>query len=425
MFASATRYAIGSVVLLASAAGVSTGLGVAPVSAIGATVAQASPMNRPTVAEALAATPELSTLKAAVEAAGLVDALEGAPAVTIFAPTNAAFDALGAEAVAGLLKPEKRARLTAVLTYHAVPAALEAGDLLGRRSVDTLNGLRARVSLRDGQLAINESSVIVTNVPIRNGVVHVIDRVLVPTKRTLVQTLDGAGHFDLLLSAAAKVGLDDFLGEPGPYTILAPTDEAFEKLPAGTLESLLAPSSREQLLAILKLHVVPGRIYADRAAAAASAPSLAGEDLRFSLEGGRLTVNGARIVRPDLEAANGVVHAIDRVLLPNASPSAGAPASSATPPMMAVAAIDRGVPLFNAGDHGACAAIYRATLEELAQDMRLSPALRDQLRRAMAKADHASKKSEQAWILRGGLDAVLEEMPAPAMPPARTTADRR
>jgi uncharacterized surface protein with fasciclin (FAS1) repeats len=255
------------------------------------------------------------TLATALKAAGLIEALKGPGPFTVFAPTDEAFAALPKGTVEGLLEPGSAARLKAVLTYHVVPGRLVAKDVLGREWLTTLQGQRADVRLLDGHPSIDQARIVTTDIACANGVIHVIDRVILPAADGVLETAQAAG-FKTLLAAIDAAGLREALGGDGPFTVFAPTDAAFAALPKGTLESLLQPANKAKLQAILKLHVVSGGVYSDQAAAAGKAPSLLGEQLTFTASDQGLTVNGAAIGKADVEARNGVIHVIDRVLLP-------------------------------------------------------------------------------------------------------------
>ncbi len=123
-----------------------------------------------------------TTLVAAVKAAGLVETLKGAGPFTVFAPTNAAFNALPAGTVDGLLKPESKEKLTSILTYHVVAGAVKAADLKDGQKVKTLQGEELTVSIKDGKVMINGANVTAADLEGSNGVVHVIDAVLMPKK---------------------------------------------------------------------------------------------------------------------------------------------------------------------------------------------------------------------------------------------------
>ncbi|MEC7502075.1 MAG: fasciclin domain-containing protein [Planctomycetota bacterium] len=120
------------------------------------------------------------TLVAAVEAAGLADALSGDDQITVFAPTNDAFSKLPAEAVADLLKPENKDQLVKVLTYHVVPGRVKAADVVKLSSAKTLEGSDVDISVDGGKVKINDAEVIKADIPCKNGVIHVIDAVLLP-----------------------------------------------------------------------------------------------------------------------------------------------------------------------------------------------------------------------------------------------------
>ena len=149
-----------------------------------------------------------------------------------------------------------------------------------------------------------------------NGVIHVIDTVVLPESATIVEIAQRAGTFNTLITAAKAAGLIPALTGVGPLTLLAPTDAAFAKLPTGTVETLLKPENRDQLAAVLKYHVISGRVSAREAVAAGLARTLQGGSVLFDLRGGQLVVDGARIVATDIDAGNGIIHVIDAVILP-------------------------------------------------------------------------------------------------------------
>jgi uncharacterized surface protein with fasciclin (FAS1) repeats len=134
--------------------------------------------------------------------------------------------------------------------------------------------------------------------------------------KDIVEIAASAGSFNTLVTAAKAAGLVDALKGEGPLTVFAPTDEAFAKLPAGTVESLLKPENTEQLRAILTYHVVPGRVTAAEVVNLTSAPTLNGRSLSISAREGKVTVDNARVVQTDIMASNGVIHVIDAVILP-------------------------------------------------------------------------------------------------------------
>ena len=131
--------------------------------------------------------------------------------------------------------------------------------------------------------------------------------------KNIVDTALDTGRFTTLIAAIDRVGLRETLSEEGPFTVFAPSDDAFAKLPAGTVESLLAEP--DTLTKVLTYHVVPGRISVEDARSMGSAPTFNGEDLPM-WDGSALEFDGAHVLSPDIEASNGVIHVIDRVLIP-------------------------------------------------------------------------------------------------------------
>jgi uncharacterized surface protein with fasciclin (FAS1) repeats len=132
----------------------------------------------------------------------------------------------------------------------------------------------------------------------------------------IVDTAVAAGSFNTLATALKAAGLVETLKGPGPFTVFAPTDEAFAKLPAGTLESLLKPENKAKLAGILTYHVVPGKVMAADVVKLTSAKTVNGQSLKIAVDGGKVKVDGANVVKTDIAASNGVIHVIDAVLLP-------------------------------------------------------------------------------------------------------------
>lgn len=135
-------------------------------------------------------------------------------------------------------------------------------------------------------------------------------------KPDIVETANSAGQFKTLLAAVKAAGLEETLRGPGPFTVFAPTDEAFAKLPAGTVDSLLKPENKDKLKAILTYHVVPGKVPSTEAVKLKSANTVNGKELALDASSGSLKVGKASVVKADIEASNGVIHVIDAVVLP-------------------------------------------------------------------------------------------------------------
>ncbi len=134
--------------------------------------------------------------------------------------------------------------------------------------------------------------------------------------KDVVDTAVAAGQFQTLAAALDAAGLVETLKGPGPFTVFAPTDEAFAKLPAGTVENLLKPENKDQLVAILTYHVVPGAVMAAEVVGLDEAQTVNGKTLKLTSNGGTVMVNDAKVTATDISASNGVIHVIDSVVLP-------------------------------------------------------------------------------------------------------------
>jgi len=137
-----------------------------------------------------------------------------------------------------------------------------------------------------------------------------------PAPQDIVDTAVAAGSFKTLAAALQAAGLVDTLKSKGPFTVFAPTDEAFSKLPAGTVESLLKPENKEKLVAILTYHVVPGKVLAAQVTKMSAAKTVNGQSLAISVNGGTVMVDNAKVIQTDIICSNGVIHVIDSVVLP-------------------------------------------------------------------------------------------------------------
>ncbi|MBM3962213.1 MAG: hypothetical protein FJ306_09990, partial [Planctomycetes bacterium] len=339
----------------------------------------------------------LTKLLACVGASGL-ELPEGP--VTILAPTDAAFDALPAGVVESLLRPENKAKLRTILLQHVTEGRLSSAALLNQRSLATLAGQQLAVDFARQQ--VGGAGFVATDVPFDGGLVHVVDKVLLPESRSIVELAVASDQLKTLVTAVKAAGLVDQLGaENGPWTVFAPIDSAFAKLPKATLEQLLQPANRAALTGILGLHVVPGRIAARELLQKQKLTTLMGNPIATRLVGGKLTIGGAGFVATDVQAGNGVIHLIDTVITEplggaesgaNARARAGGGASDGDvfPGLRAIyeLAVDRGVPLFNRGEVEGCAAVYEVAVQSalrLARG-RIAPELLSELETAASKA---------------------------------------
>ncbi|HAY37164.1 MAG TPA: Nex18 symbiotically induced protein [Bacteroidetes bacterium] len=135
----------------------------------------------------------------------------------------------------------------------------------------------------------------------------------------IVETAVSAGTFDTLVAAVTAADLVSVLSGPGPFTVFAPTEAAFAALPSGTVETLLLPENKDQLIAMLTYHVVSGAVTSEQVVGLTSAPTVQGSSVNIRVEGGVVYINDAAVTQVDIEASNGVIHVIDQVLLPPAN----------------------------------------------------------------------------------------------------------
>ena len=260
---------------------------------------------------------KFKTLAAALGAAGLVETMKGAGPFTVFAPTDEAFAKLPAGTVAELIKPENKAKLTAILTYHVVSGKVMAADVVKVKGAVSLNGQRIDVAVADGSVSVDKSKVLATDIACSNGVIHIIDTVLMPATENIPAVATKAGSFKTLLAAVKAAGLVETLSGTGPFTVFAPTDDAFAKL-GTTVADLLKPENKAKLASILTYHVVSGRVYSEAAVEAKAAKTVQGDSIKITANDKGAFVNDAKIVATDIDASNGVIHVIDTVLLPPA-----------------------------------------------------------------------------------------------------------
>lgn len=284
----------------------------------------------PDLIDGLAADPGLSLLLEAVRAAGLEAALRADGPLTLFAPTNDAFAALLAElgvtqdAVFG-----DTALLTAVLTTHVLDTQVLAADVPVGLPVSTLQGgivkpvaTEAGLALVDGRN--RSANVVSADIRRRNGVIHTLDRVLLPADKTVVETAVATPGFATLVQAVQAAGLVEALSAPGPFTVFAPTDDAFAALLIElglTADELLADT--ELLTTVLTYHVLPARVLAAQVPVGADITTLQGGTFSVDADLGITDGRGrtASIVATDVLASNGVIHVIDRVILPPVAPA--------------------------------------------------------------------------------------------------------
>ncbi len=268
------------------------------------------------------------TLVAAVEAAGLVDTLKGEGPFTVFAPTDDAFKALPAGTVDTLLKDPK-GDLTQILLYHVLPGKVMAADVKDGLEAKTVQGSPVTFKIDGQNVMINQAKIVTTDIVASNGVIHVIDAVIMPPAKSaeaapaeakaadIVDTAVAAGKFKTLVAAVEAAGLVETLKGKGPFTVFAPTDEAFAALPAGTVDALLK-DPKGDLTKILLYHVVEGKVMAADVAKmdGQMVKTVGGGELTIKVDSGKVAINSSNVITADIETSNGVIHVIDAVLLP-------------------------------------------------------------------------------------------------------------
>jgi uncharacterized surface protein with fasciclin (FAS1) repeats len=276
-----------------------------------------------------------STLVAAVQAAGLAETLSGDGEFTVFAPTDEAFDKLPEGTMESLLD-DPEGTLKDVLLYHVAEGAVPSETVVTLESATTIQGEPVAIAVADGNVMLNESAnVIITDIAASNGIIHVIDAVILPPSmseaaeaadamaedemmhaNSIAEIAAEDGRFTTLVAALDAAGLVETLSSDGEYTVFAPTDDAFATLPEGTVESLLE-DPEGALKDILLYHVVGSVVTAADVATYDSAVTLQGEPVAIASEGDQIVLNdSATVVITDIKASNGIIHVIDAVILP-------------------------------------------------------------------------------------------------------------
>ncbi|MCA9041223.1 MAG: fasciclin domain-containing protein [Planctomycetaceae bacterium] len=351
---------------------------------------------------------KFNTLAKALDAAGLVSTLQGEGPFTVFAPTDEAFAKLPEGTLETLLKPENKELLTGILTYHVVAGKVDAATVINMSGAVSVNGQQIDIDVKDGTVMVDQSQVITADIECSNGVIHVINQVILPADMNLVETAVKAGSFKTLLAAAEAAGLAETLSSGGPFTIFAPTDDAFSKLPEGTLDSLLKPENKSKLVNILKYHVVNGRVYSSQALELGEAETLLGPSVKIKANDQGAFVNNSGLVSTDIDASNGVIHVIDTVLLPPEDQTA----ESTSAQQLIHKTLKTGSAYYNGGHHFACAQLYDQTTHKVLQmqPQALSPQTYKSMQAALNQSRHMSCSTSRAWTLRRALDTAYADL---------------
>jgi uncharacterized surface protein with fasciclin (FAS1) repeats len=269
----------------------------------------------PSITELVVNDPNFSILEAAVVKAGLADALATTNPITVFAPNNAAFNALGiTEAVINSLPVSA---VDSILKYHVLNGFVTSTSVPVSDGVTTLLGTKLFASRNTNGVFVNGIRVSSADIAARNGVVHVIDGVLIPPTQTIAEIAVSDPNFSFLVEAVVRLGLVPTLSGPGKFTVFAPTNDAF--IAAGITDISAVPLAT--LETVVKYHVLSTNVFASDLTNGATVPTIQGGNLLVNLPPARVKIAtssqvSSNITAADIVATNGVIHVIDRVLLP-------------------------------------------------------------------------------------------------------------
>lgn len=273
--------------------------------------------NRQNIVDTAVAAGQFNTLVAALEATGLDDVLrDESTKFTVFAPTDDAFAALGEDTINALLADPDT--LADILLYHVeVGTGFKSGRLLGKEFLQMGNGVYAKINVDNGSIFINESEVVIDNILTTNGIIHVIDAVLLPPENVL-ETARNAGVFNTLVAALEVTGLDAVVADENTFfTVFAPTDAAFEALGEDTINALIADP--DALANILLYHVKVDQFFDETKLSNRRATKMAtGDPIFITKTDTGLVINDSNIVISNIVTRNGLIHVIDAVLIPPA-----------------------------------------------------------------------------------------------------------
>merc|ERR1712195_243864 len=256
-------------------------------------------------------------LVTALKAGKLVDTLSGAGPFTVFAPTNEAFAALPKTTLASLLDPKNIKELQDVLTYHVASGSVFAKDLKNGERIKTVEGKNVEATLFSHRVFINNAEVTTADIKASNGVVHIINEVLSPPKSaptpappaptpvgpTIVDLAVATPDLSTLVTALKAGKLVDTLSGAGPFTVFAPTNEAFAKLPKALLQHLLDPKNIKELDDVLTYHVAAGSVHAKDLKNHEKIKTVEGKEVEAFLYNNHVYINDAEVTTADVDAS--------------------------------------------------------------------------------------------------------------------------
>ena len=254
------------------------------------------------------------------ESSWFASMMTGAP-FTILATSDASLNAMDPELLAKLTAPEE---LDSIMGFHVLPGKLTADQLSKFTRIETIGGQRLHVTNWNGEIEVSgpgssmmgvfPARIIQADILVGDGMLHLLDGFAIPATQTIGETLTTSNSVSRFRSLLELAGRTDLVDGDEPMTLFAPTDAAFEELDEATREQLLDPERADQLVELLERHFVPGRLYADQFHTG-DVEGFSQGSLEFTWSSSGFFVEGARIVHTDVEATNGVVHLVDRVLI--------------------------------------------------------------------------------------------------------------
>lgn len=275
-----------------------------------------TPAGPSNIAGIVANNASFSILNTAITRAGLGSALSSG-SLTVFAPDNAAFEASGINAAAVNALPV--ATLDSILKYHVLGTQVSSTGVPASDAVTTLLGTKLFASRNTNGVFVNGIKVKTADVAASNGVVHVIEKVLIPPTKTIAQIVSADTSFSILLAAVVKAGLADAVSQPGKYTVFAPTNAAFRAAGFANAAAINAAPTAT-ITAVVKQHVLSTNVFAGDLTEGATPTTLQGNTLTVNLSPARVKVSSSanpssNITSANIVTTNGVIHVIDRVLL--------------------------------------------------------------------------------------------------------------
>ena len=279
-----------------------------------------------TISQIVSMSEDYKLLKLSLSRTGLLDDLNSKGPFTVFAPDNKAFAAAGFPDAAAIAKIDKEV-LKSILLYHVVGAKILAAQIpvADNTPVKTLNGKEIFVTRKNSKVCVNGVNVVMPDIIASNGVIHAIDRLLIPPTGNIVELASSNPDFSLLVEAVKWASTGDvnvaaLLTGAGPLTVFAPTNKAFSDIGLGDVSKIksIPPNT---LTSILAYHVIQARVFSCNLVDGSSTGTINGQNLTISLNNGAKVIgngnggNPSNIIKTDFVATNGVVHAIDRVLL--------------------------------------------------------------------------------------------------------------